>query len=60
MAGDGPRHRRCRNEVGSAATEYALLITLIVITLIGAISLLGDATSGLFGPICNPPSPFSC
>lgn len=51
---------RDRNENGAVSTEYALIITLVAIVVIGAVTLLGAGTDGLFSTVCSPPSPFSC
>ncbi|MFO0956739.1 MAG: Flp family type IVb pilin [Isosphaeraceae bacterium] len=40
--------RWLRDESGPTATEYAILIGLIVITLMGAVNTFGNTTSGLW------------
>lgn len=38
-----------RNERGAGAVEYALLLALIAIVVMGAVSFFGGATKGNFG-----------
>jgi pilus assembly protein Flp/PilA len=41
------------NEEGQGLVEYALIIALVVIVVIGAITLLGPAISNIFNNIVN-------
>lgn len=52
--------QRSRTERGSVATEYALLVVVIAIGIIGGMAMLASPIDGLFGAVCNPPSPFNC
>lgn len=45
------------HELGATAVEYGLLVGLIAAVIIGAVALLGDGTTGLFGTICGGGSP---
>ena len=47
---DGPPLRRTtrRDERGATLVEYALLIALIVVVLVGAVGFLGDTTNDSF------------
>ena len=45
MTNFGPRHQ----DDGASAVEYALLVSLIAIVLVGALSLFGGAIAGLYG-----------
>jgi len=37
-----------KNEAGAAAIEYVLMASIIAVAIIGAVTLLGDNTQGLF------------
>ena len=39
------------NEDGPTATEYAVMLALIIIVAIGAITLLGQKVSSMFGAV---------
>ena len=39
------------NEDGPTATEYAVMLALIIIVAIGAITLLGQKVSAMFGAV---------
>lgn len=41
--GDGPTTRRRRDERGASLVEYALLVALIAVVMVGAVTYLGDA-----------------
>jgi pilus assembly protein Flp/PilA len=41
------------DETGAVATEYALLLALIALAIIGAVTALGLAISGKFSNACN-------
>lgn len=45
--------RWLRDESGPTATEYAILLALIVITLMGAVNTFGNTTSGLWSQNAN-------
>jgi pilus assembly protein Flp/PilA len=40
-----------KSEDGPTATEYAVMLALIIVACIGAITLLGDALSTTFGTL---------
>ena len=40
--------RRAREQVGATAVEYALMLALIAVVIIGAVTLLGTNTSDLY------------
>jgi pilus assembly protein Flp/PilA len=40
-----------RNEAGATAVEYAVMLALILIAVIGAIGSLGAQTGGMWGSI---------
>ena len=40
-----------KREDGPTATEYAVMLALIIIVAIGAISLLGETVSGIFSDV---------
>ena len=42
-----------RSEDGPTATEYAVMLALIIIIALGAISGLGTAVSGIFTGVTN-------
>lgn len=60
MSAGTDHQRRLRDERGAVATEYALLVVVIAIGIIGGMAFLASPIDGLFGAVCNPPSPFSC
>lgn len=43
------RLRDMNDERGATAVEYALMVGLIAAVIVGAVTLLGDNISGLFG-----------
>jgi Flp pilus assembly pilin Flp len=45
-------HRR-RNQRGSSATEYALILTVVSICILAAVTLLGIRTGSLFQASCE-------
>lgn len=47
------RPPRVRDEGGASAVEYALLIFLIAIVIVGAVLSLGSTVAGLFGDTCD-------
>jgi len=44
---------RFEDETGAVATEYALLLTLIALVMIGAVTALGLAISSKFSSACT-------
>ena len=40
-------------EAGASAVEYAILVALIAIVILGAVTLLGTKTQGLFQRSCD-------
>lgn len=44
---------RRRNERGSSASEYALMMTVVAVCILAAVSLLGTRTSTLFQASCE-------
>ena len=49
-----------RDERGTTAVEYALLVGLIAAAIVLTVAVLGGGTDGQFSTACKPPSPFSC
>jgi pilus assembly protein Flp/PilA len=47
------RFMRVRDEEGQTLVEYALIIALVSVALIGALGLMTDALSGVFGRITS-------
>ena len=47
------RLRLLNQEKGATAVEYALMVALIAVFIIGAVTLLGGAISDLFTRIAN-------
>lgn len=45
-----PRIRILAHERGATAVEYALMVALITLAIIGAVTVLGLAVPGLFEP----------
>lgn len=43
--------QQLRSEKGATAVEYGLMVALIAIVIIGAVSLLGDELSDVFGEV---------
>ncbi len=41
------------DEAGASAVEYAILVALIAIVILGAVTLLGTRTQGLFQRSCD-------
>jgi pilus assembly protein Flp/PilA len=41
------------DESGAAAAEYAVLLTLVVVVLIGAVTVLGNAISAVFHQVAT-------
>lgn len=50
-------HALCRDEAGTTAWEYALIASLIVLGIVGAVTTFGTATSRPFQQIDNAFSP---
>ena len=50
---DRIRCLRRRTEKGASAVEYAILVALIAIIIIGAVAFFGQRTSGLFLRTCS-------
>ena len=46
-------NRRVRGEEGQALVEYALIISLIAVALIGALTFMGGQIDGIFSDIGN-------
>jgi Flp pilus assembly pilin Flp len=42
-----------RNQKGSSATEYALIMTVVGVCILAAVSLLGSRTSTMFQASCE-------
>ena len=40
--------RRAREETGATAVEYALMLALIAVVIVGAVTLLGNTTSATY------------
>jgi pilus assembly protein Flp/PilA len=49
----GAMKQYIRNESGVTATEYALIASLIAVTIIGVVTTLGGKVSTVFGEISN-------
>ena len=47
------RRSSLREEIGATAVEYALLVALIAVVILGAVELVGDNLSGGFGQVSN-------
>lgn len=45
--------RRRRNQSGSSATEYALMLTVVSVCILAAVTLLGIRTGSLFQASCE-------
>ena len=45
--------RRRRNQRGSSASEYALIMTVVGVCILAAVTLLGTRTSNLFQASCE-------
>ena len=48
-----PRFRWLQDEDGTTAVEYAVMLAMILIVIIGAITSFGGAGNGMFGRIDN-------
>jgi Flp pilus assembly pilin Flp len=44
--------RLCRTENGASSVEYAILVSLIAIVIIGAVMFFSEGTTGLFEKSC--------
>ncbi|GGQ75661.1 Flp family type IVb pilin [Couchioplanes azureus] len=42
-----------RDDEGATAVEYGLMVALIAVVIIGAVILLGDNLSGMFGGVAD-------
>ena len=49
----GRARRRRRDQAGASSVEYAILVSLIAVVIIGSVTLLGGNTSGLFQRTCD-------
>lgn len=47
------RRPRARTECGASAVEYALLIFLIALFIVGAVLAFGSTVEGFFGNTCD-------
>jgi Flp pilus assembly pilin Flp len=53
MAAKLPVTREYRKERGASSVEYALLVALIAIGIIGGVTLFGGSAAGLFQKTCD-------
>lgn len=44
---------RMRSDRGATAVEYGLMVALIAVVIIGAVVMLGDNLSGMFGGVAD-------
>ena len=47
------RHRNWRDEEGATAAEYALLVSLIAVVIIGSVAVLGQQLSTVFSDLTD-------
>ena len=47
------RHRNWRDEGGATAAEYALLVSLIAVVIIGSVAVLGQQLSTVFSDLTD-------
>ena len=48
-----PLRRLRRTQAGASAVEYAILVSLIAIIIIGGVNFFGRSTAGLFQKTCD-------